>query len=416
MTQPPHPPWIPPERPDAPGPAGSLQGGPGSRRERRAARARRRRWPIVAAVVASLLVIALGLGAMYAVFLGQTYDENRQTVDAGALPEVDGGPIDVLLLGSDSREGEGEADIGQRSDTMMLVHIPADRQEVFVISILRDSLVDIPGHGRTKVNAAFDIGGYPLAVDTVEQLLGAEVNHLVEIDFQGFRGLTQALGGVRVCNPQAFSSGQVNPSYYPRGPILLTDTAALRYVRERHAFAAGDVVRVQNQQRFVAAAMDRFLSPGILGNPARTGEVVTALSEHVSADDSLTSGEVVSLAWQLRGVDSEDLYMTTVAREGFGTGPNGEDVVLLDEAKLSDLADALARDDVASYLREHDPEALGLEEEPAAAGAPGTAVVPAAALSARAVSGVLAATGQQTPAEQASDGPAPALGEDVCDG
>ena len=76
--------------------------------------------------------------------------------------------------------------------------------------------------------------------------------------------------------------------------------------------------------------------------------MVTALSEHVSADDSLTSGEVVSLAWQLRGVDSEDLHMTTVAREGFGTGPNGEDVVLLDEAKLSDLADALARDDVAS--------------------------------------------------------------------
>ena len=90
--------------------------------------------------------------------------------------------------------------------------------------------------------------------------------------------------------------------------------------------------------------------------------------------------------------------------------------MLLDEAGLSDLADALARDDVASYLREHDPEALGLEEESAAAGAPGTAVVPAAALSARAVSGVLAATGRQAPVGRASDGPAPALGEDVCDG
>lgn len=412
MTQPPPPPWIPPERPDAPGLAEGP--GPGSRRKRRAARPRRRRWPIVAAVLASLLVIALGLGAMYAVFLGQTYDENRQSVDAGALPEVDGGPIDVLLLGSDSREGEGEADMGQRSDTMMLVHIPADRQQVFVISILRDSLVDIPGHGRTKVNAAFDIGGYPLAVDTVEQLLGAEVNHLVEIDFQGFRGLTEALGGVRVCNPQAFSSGQVNPSYYPRGPILLTDTAALRYVRERHAFDAGDVVRVQNQQRFVAAALDRFLSPAILGNPARTAEVVSALSRHVTADDSLTSGEIVSLSWQLRGVDSADLHMTTVAREGFGTGPNGEDVVLLDEEKLRDLADALARDDVASYLREHDPEALGLEEEPAAGPAVrtpgGAAAVPAAALSGRAATGVLA-TAQQDPA-----GPRPALGEDVCGG
>lgn len=174
------------------------------------------------------------------------------------------------------------------------------------------------------------------------------------------------------------------------------------------------MVRVQNQQRFVAAALDRFLSPAILGNPARTAEVVSALSRHVTADDSLTSGEIVSLSWQLRGVDSADLHMTTVAREGFGTGPNGEDVVLLDEEKLRDLADALARDDVASYLREHDPEALGLEEEPAAGPAVrtpgGAAAVPAAALSGRAVTGVLA-TAQQDPA-----GPRPALGEDVCGG
>ena len=308
---------------------------------------RRRRWPWVVGVLAVLLAALLGLGAWYAGSLGRTFDDHRQTVDVGALEQAAGnGPLNVLVLGSDSREGEGEQDMGQRSDTMMLVHIPADRRQVYVMSVLRDSWVTVPGHGEAKINSAFDTGGYALAVDTVELLLGVPIHHVLEVDFQGFRGVTNALGGVEVCNPQAFSSGQANPSYYPRGHILLQDTAALRYVRERHAFDDGDVTRVKNQQRYLAGAMDRFLSPQILGNPARTTEVVATFSDHLGVDEGLTSGVIASLAWQLRDVRGEDVEMFTVPRKGFAEGPNGDAIVELDEDKLADLRSALADDDV----------------------------------------------------------------------
>lgn len=359
--------------------------------------ARRRRWPWVLGVLAAVLVVLLALGAWYAVSLARTFDDHRQTVDAGALEQAGGGePVNVLVLGSDSREEEGEEDMGQRSDTMMLVHIPADRRQVYVMSVLRDSWVEIPGHGERKVNAAFDLGGYPLAVDTVEQLLGVPVHHVVEVDFQGFRGVTNALGGVEVCNPVAFSSGQANPSYYPRGPILLQDTAALRYVRERHAFDDGDVSRVQNQQRYLAGAMERFLSPRILGNPARTTEVVATFSDHLGVDAGLTSGVVASLAWQLRGVRAGDVEMFTVPRAGFGYSPDGDSIVELDEAKLADLRSALKDDDVQRYVAEHESEDA---EEPEASAAEAAGAVPAPVL-----------------ALLAQPAPTPAVGEDPCAG
>ena len=361
----------------------------------RPARRRRRRWPWVLGVLAAVLVVLLALGAWYAVSMARTFGDHRQTVDAGALEQAGGGePVNILVLGSDSREGEGEEDIGQRSDTMMLVHLPADRSQVFVMSVLRDSWVEIPGHGERKVNAAFDLGGYPLAVDTVELLLGVPVHHVVEVDFQGFRGVTNALGGVEVCNPVAFSSGQANPSYYPRGPILLQDTAALRYVRERHAFEDGDVSRVQNQQRYLAGAMERFLSPQILGNPARTTEVVATFSDHLGVDAGLTSGVVASLAWQLRGVRGGDVEMFTVPRAGFGYSPDGDSIVELDEAKLADLRAALQDDDVQRYVAEHESEDA---EEPEASAAQAAGAVPAPVL-----------------ALLAQPAPTPAVGEDPC--
>ena len=348
------------------------------------------RWPWVVGVLAVLLAALLGLGAWYAGSLGRTFDDHRQTVDVGALEQAAGnGPLNVLVLGSDSREGEGEQDMGQRSDTMMLVHIPADRRQVYVMSVLRDSWVTVPGHGEAKINSAFDTGGYALAVDTVELLLGVPIHHVLEVDFQGFRGVTNALGGVEVCNPQAFSSGQANPSYYPRGHILLQDTAALRYVRERHAFDDGDVTRVKNQQRYLAGAMDRFLSPQILGNPARTTEVVATFSDHLGVDEGLTSGVIASLAWQLRDVRGEDVEMFTVPRKGFAEGPNGDAIVELDEDKLADLRSALADDDVQRYVDEHEPKK---EKKAQAAGGPAPVLT------------LLTGTT-----------PAPALGEDPCD-
>lgn len=320
---------------------------------------RRRRWPRLLVVLAGVLVLVLVLVGLYVSALARSYDDNRRTVDAPTVQGSDGGPVNILLLGSDSRAGEGEksADAeGERSDTMMLVHVPADRRHVYVMSVLRDLYVDIPGHGKDKVNSALAKGGYPLAIDTVEELLGVPVNHIVEVDFQGFRGVTAALGGVAVCNPNAFSSGVRAPSYFPRGQILLQDTAALRYVRERHAFANGDVTRVENQQRVVSGALDRFLSFDVLADPAQTMDVVSTLSRHLTVDQGLDSRTVAGYAWDLRSLASEDVEMFTVPNAGGATDAVGQQVVLPDEEKIARLKDALARDDVGSYLDREEAE------------------------------------------------------------
>jgi len=318
---------------------------------------RRRRWPWVLGVLAALVVAALVLVGLYAGALARSYDDNRRTVSAPNVGESDGGAVNVLLLGSDSRAEDGDAgQDGARSDTMMLVHIPEDRSGVYVMSILRDLYVDIPGHGKAKVNSALAKGGYELTVDTVEDLLGVEVDHLVEVDFQGFRGVTEALGGVAVCNPTAFSSGVKDPSYYPRGEILLQDTAALRYVRERHAFADGDVTRVENQQRVVSGALDRFLSVDVLADPRRTMDVISTLSRHLTVDEGLDSRRVAGYGWELRSLAGDDVQMFSVPNAGGAVDDSGQQVMLPDEPAMARLRTAFAQDDVGSYLEQVEAE------------------------------------------------------------
>ena len=417
MTQPPQQPWIPPERPGGPAdPLAGLRGPapaapptstPPATRRSGGGRARRRRplrrFLAVLGVLALLLVVALGA---YGLLLARTFDGHRQTVSAAAFADPgNDGPVNFLVLGSDSRAAEDSAETSQRSDTMMLVHIPADRRHVYVISVLRDSLVEIPGHGQRKANAAYELGGPELTAAMLDKLLGVPVHHLAELDFQGFRGMTTALGGVEVCNPHAFSSGQKNPSFYPRGRIELKDTAALRYVRERHAFPEGDVMRVQNQQRFVRGAVAAFLDPAVVLNPPRAVDVVAGLSDHLTVDEGLDSATLASLAWQLRGVDRSALTMFTVPRAGYGTSPDGQDVVLLDADRMDALRDALQRDDVESYLRAHDPEALaaGEDVQPALTAAPGATPL-------------LTELAAAPPAAATAAGEGTLLGEDPCGG
>lgn len=314
-------------------------------------------------VVAALLVVVLVFVGVYVASVASTFNDKRQTVDAGIATEqaATDGALNILVMGSDSRgEGmdtaENKGEDGARSDTMMLVHIPEDRQTIFVMSIVRDLWVEIPGEGERKVNSALGLGGYPLVTATVEDLLGVNVDHLAVIDFEGFNGLTEALGGVEVCNPTAFSSGQVNPSYYPQGEILLQGADALRYVRERKAFLGGDFERVANQQRFVSAMVDQILTVDTLANPQRMMDVVNAIVPFISVDEGLDAATIGGYGLQLNGIRSGDIETFTIPHGPPAEGPGGASIVLQDEPALEELRRALQQDRMGDYLAPDDEE------------------------------------------------------------
>ena len=147
----------------------------------------------------------------------------------------------------------------------MWVHVPGDRSEIQVMSIMRDMWVPIPGHGDHKVNAAYQYGGIPLTVATAENMFQARVDHVIAVDLAGFKGLVDALGGVSVDNPSAFvSTGGID---FPAGTVQMDGDKALAYARERYNLPRSDFDRVENQQRLVKAIVAAFLSRDTLSDP-----------------------------------------------------------------------------------------------------------------------------------------------------
>ena len=343
--------------------------------ERRAARAAathtrraprrsiRRRRPFLVALIAtlgSLVGVALVVAVVASVFVGglaRSFDAGRDTIadpfPNGARPSASGGE-NILLIGSDVRAQGGpegaRPELGGRSDTLMLVHVPADRQHVYLMSIMRDSWVEVPGHGRAKINAAYSWGGVPLTVQTVERLLDVRIDHVAEIDFAGFADMTDALGGVTVDSPRAFSARGHD---FTAGANRLDGAAALAFVRERYAFADADHTRVRNQQAFMRGVVDGLLSRGTVTNPGRIQDFVAATSDHLAVDAGLSSSRLVELGWSLRAARGDDLVTFTVPTAGSGTSPDGQSVVTLNGLAVTSLSQALRSDDVAGWLADN---------------------------------------------------------------
>ncbi|WP_010524278.1 LCP family protein [Nesterenkonia sp. F] len=314
-------------------------------------------WSLVA--VATLVVVAVAVVGVYLQDLRSSFDENRNVLemnlDDDTAARTDDDVVNLLLLGSDTRgEGQDLAEIkgedGQRSDTMMFVHIPADRSTVYVMSIVRDLWVDIPGVGTNRINTAINSGGYPLVVDTVEELLDTHIDHAAIIDFEGFKDLTEALDGVYVDNPQAFSSGQHNPDFYPEGTIRLEGANALRYVRERKTFSDGDFTRVENQRRVVQAIIDRFLSAETLTNPARVSDIVESMVPYLWLDEGLDADTVAGYAVQLRNLRSDDIEMFTIPAGEPMTTSGGAQVITRDEAAMDVLRRSLDEESMDDFV------------------------------------------------------------------
>ncbi|TFD21986.1 LytR family transcriptional regulator [Cryobacterium sp. TMT4-10] len=329
-------------------------------------RPKRRGWRIALVAIAAVVLLVGGAAGVYAWTLSNTFDSQTVKIpdvfpDEASRPPAatgDAGNGDgatgqnILLLGSDTR-GANDGSIadltGQRSDTIMVVHVPANGKSLYVMSIMRDSWVDIPGRGEAKINAAMSYGGVPLAVQTIEGLLGARIDHVAIVDFTGFKGITDALGGVDIDNPVGFDAGG---EHFAQGVHRLNGTEALAFVRERHAFADGDFQRARNQQAFIKAVLGKSLTAETLTNPARISELVGAIAPYLAVDDGLNSAYVAGLAVQLRDVRVGDVTFFTLPTTGTGTSPDGQSIVVVDQEKLKAVQQGFQTDTLDAYQPE----------------------------------------------------------------
>ncbi|MQA93693.1 MAG: LytR family transcriptional regulator [Streptosporangiales bacterium] len=326
---------------------------------------RRRRWPRRLAI-ASGLVLILVAGLTAVVLERQSaYNSNIERL-TGVFPTNKDRPAksgtdaeNWLLVGSDRRATSGTTGDNatqrlwrpgaQRADTIMLVHVPADKKKVQLISFPRDSYVDIPGRGKNKINAAFSFGGPPLLIQTIEKLTKSRVDHFAVLDFNGFAQMTDAVGGVDVKVAKTVrdpKSGIV----WQAGTNHLDGKKALAFVRQRHGLSGGDFSRIERQQAFLRALAAKVASAGTLTNPLKLNSLLEALTSSVSVDGEVTAGTLRNMAIGLRGVRPGDITFLTVPTRGTGM-VGGQSMVFLDARNSAELFQALRSDDVASFLK-----------------------------------------------------------------
>lgn len=216
---------------------------------------------------ATLLVLLLVITGGWFTGLAVWADSRIEHVDAlsGA---ADTPGTTWLIAGSDRRDGEAVSEdgtTGQRADTMMLLH-KARNGNTYLVSLPRDTLVDIPGHGGYKLNAAYALGGPSLLVETVEQFTGLTVDHYVEVGFDGVTGVVDAVGTVHLCIDRDVDD-EKSGLKMTEGCHDVGGEQALAFVRARYFDPTADLGRQQRQQQFVAALMDRVTSPSVALNP-----------------------------------------------------------------------------------------------------------------------------------------------------
>ena len=293
-------------------------------------RARRRR--IGLAVVGTMSALTLLVAGIVWLVAGYV-SASLARLDAGTSGTPTSGPINILVAGVDSRSGltyreQVELHVGHtpgaNSDTMLLVHIPANHQSVQVVSLPRDSWVNIPGHGMNKINAAYGLGGPRLMVSTVEQATGLPVNDYVEVNFLGFVRVIDILGGVDICVPYAIDDSYTG-LHLSAGRHHVYGVTALKFARDRHSFATSDFARIADQQQLLSSLFAEATASGVLANPVRLQQVVASVTAAVKVDNGFN---VIALADELRGIGPSDISFTTVpiASMNYVT-PTGESAV-----------------------------------------------------------------------------------------
>ncbi len=331
----------------------------------------RRRTPravVAGRAVAAVLSVVLLAGSGWGWYLGRVAEATVNRTDAipadgnadsGGAPEA----MNLLLVGNDSRaaltpeqlaELNAGADSGINTDTMILVHVPADGSSASFVSFPRDSYVEIPGHGMDKLNAAYaygytavdgsdaekQAGGAQLLIRTLSLLTGLRIDHYAEVDLLGFFELTSVVGGVEVNLCHAVDDSEYSGAVFPAGEQTISGAEALAFVRQRHgvrpdgsaALPRGDLDRIVRQQVFIGGVLRKMLSQDVLLDLGKQRELVRAASESLTIDRDLV---LLDLAQQMQSVTAGSIEFQTVPIAGNERDERGRSILrLADEETL----------------------------------------------------------------------------------
>jgi len=296
---------------------------------------RTRSWPKRIFLTIFTLFLALILAIVFwGLFLIHRVDTNLGRTDAlsGA---ADTPGTTWLIAGSDSREGTAEANSGvqgQRSDTILLLH-RATNGTAILVSLPRDTYVEIPGHGHNKLNAAFSIGGPALLVSTVEGLTGLSVDHYAQLGFNGVAQVVDGVGGINLCWDQTFSDRMTGLNWQA-GCHDVDGPTALLFARMRYSDPLGDIGRTQRQRLVISSTLKKALSPEVLVNPARQVALADAGAAALTVDRSTGTLDIGRMALALRKAGNTGLQgVPPIASLGYNPGGGVGSTVKLDESR-----------------------------------------------------------------------------------
>lgn len=304
-------------------------------------------------VVVTMLFLAVGTGIGTWAFydhlnrnLGSGGDIHHLVDEPENKDEGPKQPLNILILGTDGRDCEGCSIDGEGgsggSDSTILLHVSADRTSAYGVSIPRDALVDrpectapdgttIPAASGVMWNEAYSLGGPICTARQTELLTGIPIDHYLALDFAGFRGMVDAVGGVTICIPEAIDDEEHN-IFLPAGTHNLRGKQALDYVRNRSSTPNADLGRMRRQQYFLTALATKVLSAGTLTRPRRLAAFATELSKSITTDIGSVAG-LAELAGEMRDLDPSSIEFETVPNRAYPAGdPNWGRLEILPKA------------------------------------------------------------------------------------
>ncbi|MDF0513759.1 LCP family protein [Agromyces sp. H3Y2-19a] len=383
-------------------------------------------WRTLAKVTASFVAVALVSGGAVAAYAAWDLANTlKPTVSLGNADVLEGVPdvgameggVNVLLIGSDSREGQGDAfgdpdeETAVLNDVTMLLHISQDHSHVEVISFPRDMFVDVPQcvdpadpageplyeQYGVKMNSVLSYGGMPCVVKTVEQLTGVTIPFAGTVQFMGVAAMSEAVGGVSVCVAEPIEDEHTN-LYLTAGEHDLKGLEALQFLRTRHGVGDGsDLGRISNQQVFMSALARKLQDGGTLGDPVALYSIAKAALANMELSDTMADPTtMVSIAKAMKDVD-----LSKIAFIQYPTGYSDGGVVPSDSAEIVNLA--LQQDTPVTFDPTADDATFASSGDPSAPPAEETATDGEAGTAALATE----ESGEKAPAEDTAEVPTP---------